>query len=229
MEDNTPTNPPTKTRRKLGRKNAKMAAHPKTIDDPVLNRSVPISPVILDPTADTRALTKQVNALTNTTLALTATVSQYRQMFADERKSKEVNLDVVYCMAAAGCDKGTIGELLGISIDLLVKRQDLVEAFASGRAQLKRALFSRQVETAMANGKDSVAMQIFLGKQILGQKPDAALTQVNLQVNVDAGGGDLRTKIAEEQRRIREEAAREFANVIDAEVVDVGTEPQKSQ
>lgn len=213
--------PVPKTRRKLRKGGAKFEAHPKTIDDPVLNRSVAIPQSSLPITSDTKALTKQVNALQNVVLTLTAVVSQYRELFRAERRSTEVDLDIVFRLAARGCNQTTICELLGIKRDLMAKRQDLIDAYTQGRAELKNALFSKQIETAMSGGMAGCTMQIFLGKQLLEQKPDSALSVNVAVVNTADGSAELRKKIAEQHMRLRDEARAEFESVVDADVVEL--------
>ena len=83
------------------------------------------------------------------------------------RPKLEIDLRAVEKAAAIGCTQEEIGFLVGCSDRTLQKRDDCREAIARGSASMKTSLRRLQWKKA---SEGNVAMLIWLGKQILGQK-----------------------------------------------------------
>lgn len=102
------------------------------------------------------------------------------------RPKIELDPAKVEALAALQCTYDEIASGLGVSIDTLERRRREDPAFAvaikRGQEEGKRSLRRLQMEAAE---KGNVTMQIWLGKQWLGQK-DKALTEVTGE-----GGGPL--------------------------------------
>lgn len=81
------------------------------------------------------------------------------------RPLKKVDGDMVQRLAGIGCINEEIATLVGCSTDTLVRR--FADRLETGRARLKRSLRRKQVELAR---KGNVAILIWLGKNMLGQK-----------------------------------------------------------
>ena len=81
-------------------------------------------------------------------------------------RPKKYNLDTdqIKKLASLGCTNKEIGDFFGCSADLLEKRYS--EFLPKGRAEQKLRL--RQLQWKSAE-KGAIVMQIWLGKQILGQ------------------------------------------------------------
>ena len=80
-----------------------------------------------------------------------------------ERKKKELTADEVYRRAAIGCTCVEIAEAFRVSVDMIQDNFNL--DLHEGWADFKEELRQMQYESA----KKNVAMQIWLGKQVLGQ------------------------------------------------------------
>lgn len=83
------------------------------------------------------------------------------------RPKLEIDLRAVEKAASIGCTQEEIGFLVGCSDRTLQKREDCREAIARGSASMKTSLRRLQWKKA---SEGNVAMLIWLGKQILGQK-----------------------------------------------------------
>ena len=81
------------------------------------------------------------------------------------RPRKQIDEKKVEQLAAIGCSEKEIGHLLGCSDDLLERR--FAGALKRGRARRNQNLRKLQYEAAKHG---NVTMQIWLGKQWLGQK-----------------------------------------------------------
>ena len=81
-------------------------------------------------------------------------------------RPKKYNLDTdqIKKLASLGCTNKEMGDFFGCSADLLEKRYS--EFLTKGRAEQKLRL--RQLQWKSAE-KGNIVMQIWLGKQILGQ------------------------------------------------------------
>jgi hypothetical protein len=82
------------------------------------------------------------------------------------RPRKPINPGQVEKLAKLGCSQAEIGEALGCSRFTLMRR--FATALKKGYAEMKLSLRKAQFDAAV-KGKN-VTMQIWLGKQILGQR-----------------------------------------------------------
>ena len=82
--------------------------------------------------------------------------------------------ETVEMLASKCCTQDEIAEAIGISADTLQRDQELYGAWKRGHNNMKTSLRLRQFQSAMS-GK--VVMQIWLGKQYLGQKDKVDMTQ----------------------------------------------------
>jgi hypothetical protein len=195
-----------KGRKKKGPKN-----YAKTVYDPFTEQKhlVPQEPLPRD--ADVKQLRKRVNELTNILKVTTTLISEWRKAIASSAHQTNVPVEAVHNCARSGLNQVQISNLLGFSPELFKTRKDLHDAWNTGRAELQLVLSEKQIETAM---KGNPLLQIFLGKQILGQTdtPSTAIL-----VNVDAGTS-LRSKIKEQREAARKEFQDAATEVIDVEV-----------
>jgi hypothetical protein len=211
---------------------AKKNKRPNTMMDPATGNPVflPVDP--LRPLAGTTEITAHVNKLQDVVLVQASIIAEMRAFFTAKRQHREVDVEVVERLAAHGANQKTIGDVLGFDWHILSRRRpDLEEAFTVGRAALKCALAGEQIQTAFGKHGSQAAglMQIFLGKQLLDQKPDAVIAQTNLQVNVNTGPSELRKKIAEEKRKADEKAKEAWHDATVGDVVGVvADESEKS-
>jgi AraC-like DNA-binding protein len=84
----------------------------------------------------------------------------------------QIKLDVkqVEALAGIGCTTAEIASVLGCSPDTLDRR--FAAELAKGRDNMKMRLRKAQLDAALGG---NVTMQIWLGKQMLGQKDSAEL------------------------------------------------------
>ena len=80
-------------------------------------------------------------------------------------KKYKIDTEQVKKLAILGCTNKEIGDFFGCSADLIEKSYS--EFLTKGRAEMKMRL--RQLQWKSAE-KGNVTMQIFLGKNILGQQ-----------------------------------------------------------
>lgn len=83
------------------------------------------------------------------------------------RKQKTIDYELVEKLAGIHCTVEEIAEMCGCSVDTLRRRAEAMEAMAKGRAVGRASLRRLQFDTAR---RGNATMQIWLGKQILGQK-----------------------------------------------------------
>ena len=83
------------------------------------------------------------------------------------RPRKELDFELIYKLAKIGCPMTEIASICKCSDDLLAKRARTV--IKEGHDDMRRQLRSAQFQSAI-NG--NVVMQIWLGKQILGQRDE---------------------------------------------------------
>ena len=78
-----------------------------------------------------------------------------------------MDLEKVQALASIFCTQDEIAAVLGVSVDTLRRRKDFASVYNTGRENAKQSLRRLQWKSA----KDgSTGMQIWLGKQYLGQK-----------------------------------------------------------
>lgn len=100
------------------------------------------------------------------------------------RPLKEVDEKDVEKLASMGCTMKEIATFCECSVDTLERR--FAEAVAKGRENGKIALRRMQWQSAQ---KGNVVMQMFLGKNLLGQSDrhyiDQTVTGINININKD--------------------------------------------
>ena len=82
------------------------------------------------------------------------------------RPKKHVDLDLVEKLAHIQCTYGEIASTLGVSIDTLQRHKDFAAVYKRGAEGGRKSLRRMQFESA---NRGNVVMQIWLGKQYLGQ------------------------------------------------------------
>ena len=80
---------------------------------------------------------------------------------------KKHDLKQVRVLAELGCTHDEIARLLGICRKTVERRADIKEAIEDGQAEMKKSLRRMQFQKAR---EGNVAMLIWLGKQLLGQR-----------------------------------------------------------
>ena len=83
------------------------------------------------------------------------------------KRIEKEDTEIVFELAAIGCSYETIEAVTGLSPTLLSNREDFKEAIRVGREALKKNLLQLQWNSAV---KGNVKMQMWLGKQYLGQE-----------------------------------------------------------
>lgn len=104
------------------------------------------------------------------------------------RPKKPIDYDLVAKMASIACTEEEIAAMLDCSVRKLQKDKEFIRVYQKGLESARSSLRRWQFKAA-ANG--NVTMQIWLGKQMLGQRdPDRkSLTQI------EAGKGDGKVTI----------------------------------
>lgn len=83
------------------------------------------------------------------------------------RPKADIDLKAIEAAASIGCTQEEIGYIVGCSDRTIMRREDASEAFQRGHAAMRTSLRRMQWKKAQ---EGNVAMMIWLGKQILGQK-----------------------------------------------------------
>lgn len=99
------------------------------------------------------------------------------------RPKIEIDAEQVEKLAAIGCKVEEMADFFGCSRDTLERR--FAAEITKGRANVRISLRRMQIEAAK---RGNVVMQIWLGKQILGQR-DKEETEIDgkLSISVDNG------------------------------------------
>jgi len=122
------------------------------------------------------------------------------------RPRKQINFAQVEALATIGATDEEIATVLGISTNTVGRRKkdnDLfAEALKRGRDKGKVSLRRLQWQSAQ---KGNVAMQIFLGKQLLGQRD-------HRETGSKSSDGESLLEIFAEMRRLRESESQETHN-----------------
>jgi hypothetical protein len=82
------------------------------------------------------------------------------------RPKKFVDLELVEKLAHIQCTYPEVAATLGLSVDTLLRNKDFATTYKRGAEGGRKSLRRMQFESA---NKGNIAMQIFLGKQYLGQ------------------------------------------------------------
>jgi hypothetical protein len=88
------------------------------------------------------------------------------------RPKKFVDLELVEKLAHIQCTFGEIASTLGVSVDTLQRNKDFAVVYKRGAEGGRKSLRRMQFESA---NKGNVIMQIWLGKQYLGQSDQGTL------------------------------------------------------
>ena len=88
------------------------------------------------------------------------------------RPKKFVDLELVEKLAHIQCTYGEIASTLGVSVDTLQRNKDFAVVYKRGAEGGRKSLRRMQFESA---NKGNVVMQIWLGKQYLGQSDQGTL------------------------------------------------------
>ena len=88
------------------------------------------------------------------------------------RPKKFVDLELVEKLAAIQCTFGEIASTLGVSVDTLQRHKDFAVVYKRGAEGGRKSLRRMQFESA---NRGNVIMQIWLGKQYLGQSDQGTL------------------------------------------------------
>lgn len=92
------------------------------------------------------------------------------------RPQKKVDENLIKKLAGVGCSNESIAIQCDISVDTLTRR--FADVLLKSRENLKTQLRIWQLEAAR---KGNVTMQIWLGKQMLGQRDGELLVDENLK------------------------------------------------
>jgi hypothetical protein len=88
------------------------------------------------------------------------------------RPKKFVDLELVERLASIQCTHSEIASTLGVSVDTLQRNKDFAVVYKRGAEGGRKSLRRMQFESA---NKGNVVMQIWLGKQYLGQSDQGTL------------------------------------------------------
>jgi len=123
-----------------------------------------------------------------------------------------IDWDLVQKLAHIQCTQAEIATAVGVSVDTLHRHPEFAEAHKRGAEGGRKSIRRMQFESAT---KGSIAMQIWLGKQYLGQR-DNLDQRVNSEVQIKADLSKLDdAELAEYER---------LANKVYAQTIDVTPE-----
>jgi hypothetical protein len=135
------------------------------------------------------------------------------------RPKKYVDLEMVERLASIQCTHSEIASALGISVDTLTRNPHFAEIYKRGAEGGRKSLRRMQFESA---NKGNVVMQIWLGKQYLGQSDHPTTEVRSLPSLADIPISQLRELLDEYTRKFPEVAA--GLNLIDADYTIVESE-----
>jgi hypothetical protein len=136
------------------------------------------------------------------------------------RPKKFVDLEMVERLAHIQCTHTEIASALGISVDTLTRNRQFAEVYKRGAEGGKKSLRRMQFESA---NKGNVVMQIWLGKQYLGQSDHVTSEVRRLPPLHTASSAQLKELLDEYVREFPELAAE--LNLVEAEYTVV--QPEK--
>jgi hypothetical protein len=119
------------------------------------------------------------------------------------RPKKFVDLELVEKLAHIQCTHSEIASALGISVDTLTRNAHFADTFKRGAEGGRKSLRRMQFESA---NKGNVVMQIWLGKQYLGQSD-----QGTLQVRHTAPFEEMTSA---ELREVLDEYAKQYPGLV---------------
>ena len=120
-----------------------------------------------------------------------------------------IDWDLVQKLAHIQCTQAEIASAVGVSVDTLHRHPEFAEVYKRGAEGGRKSLRRMQFESAT---KGNIAMQIWLGKQYLGQR-DNLDQRVNTEFQIRADFSKLDdAELAEYER---------LANKVYAQTIDV--------
>src|SRR5215472_11914968 len=135
------------------------------------------------------------------------------------RPKKFVDLELVEKLAHIQCTYGEIASTLGVSVDTLQRNKDFAVVYKRGAEGGRKSLRRMQFESA---NKGNVVMQIWLGKQYLGQSDHATTEVRSLPSLAHISSSQLRELLDEYKRKFPDVAA--GLDLIDADYTVVESE-----
>src|SRR6202011_6244799 len=118
------------------------------------------------------------------------------------RPKKFVDLELVEKLAHIQCTYPEIASTLGVSVDTLQRHKDFAATYKRGAEGGRKSLRRMQFESA---NRGNIAMQIWRGKQYLGQS-DHVVNEVRRLPS-------FRDMTTEELRQVVEDFARDFPEI----------------
>ena len=94
------------------------------------------------------------------------------------RPKKEINYKLAEQLASIFCTEEEIALILGISVRTLQRDEEFCRVFKKGKETAKMSLRRYQFDSAK---KGNVTMQIWLGKQYLGQRDNIDNNEVEIE------------------------------------------------
>jgi hypothetical protein len=145
------------------------------------------------------------------------------------RPKKFIDLELVEKLAHIQCTYPEIASTLGVSVDTLTRHPDFAVSYKRGAEGGRKSLRRMQFESA---NRGNVAMQIWLGKQYLGQSDHVTQDIRKLPQVVDLSSEELRQFGAQLAARIAELRRQSGSvnglieapsDVVDTNVIDADT------
>ena len=106
------------------------------------------------------------------------------------RPKKFVDLELVEKLAHIQCTYGEIASTLGVSVDTLQRNKDFAATYKRGAEGGRKSLRRMQFESA---NKGNVVMQIWLGKNYLGQSDQGTIQVRSASPLHEMSSDELRT------------------------------------
>ena len=138
------------------------------------------------------------------------------------RPTKFVDLEMVERLAHIQCTHQEIASSLNVSVDTLTRRKGFADVYKRGAEGGRKSLRRMQFESAT---KGNIAMQIWLGKQYLGQSEHVTSEIRRLPALRDMSSQELGEALDRFRQEYPDIAASVHAMTIDATVV--GPQPIK--
>jgi hypothetical protein len=138
------------------------------------------------------------------------------------RPKKRIDLELVEKLAHIQCTQAEIAATLGVSVDTLARHKHFAETYKRGGEGGRKSLRRMQFESAT---KGNIAMQIWLGKQYLGQSDHLTNEVRRLPSLRDLTTQELSEVLNDHLARFPELAAE--IGPLDAEYTVVRPEPPK--
>ena len=135
------------------------------------------------------------------------------------RPKKFVDLELVEKLAHIQCTYPEIASTLGLSVDTLLRNKDFAATYKRGAEGGRKSLRRMQFESA---NRGNIAMQIWLGKQYLGQSDHVVNDVRKLPSLREMSTEELKQVLAECERDYPELTAKARAS-IDAKFTVVNT------